>query len=165
MVMLSEDSSDVTRYADEARDNPNLKVHQMGSTPLLGVELMLALKRGEIVAVQADRPAGQNVMSVPFFGASAPLPTGPVELAMATGAPILPVFVAFDRGDRYRVVTLEPMRFEAGAEAAPGERLRAAMGQMATTLETVISRFPDQWFNFYDVWGPTVAAQEEASRA
>lgn len=151
-VMLSQDPVEVTRYADEARENPRLRVHQLGSTPMLGVELMLALKRGEIVAIQTDRPVGQRVMSTPLFGAPAALPTGPVELAMATGAPILPVFILLDGSRRYRILTREPMRFQRSDGQAPEASLRAAMSRMAAMLESVISRYPDQWFNFYDVW-------------
>jgi Kdo2-lipid IVA lauroyltransferase/acyltransferase len=164
-VMLSEDPVEVTRYADEARQNPNLRVHQMGSTPLLAVELMLALKRGEIVAIQADRPVGQRVMSASLFGAPTSLPTGPVELAMATGAPILPVFILLDRSRRYRILTREPMRFQRFERGTPEESMRAAMSQMAAMLESVISRYPDQWFNFYDVWPTTAPPLSEPPHA
>ena len=152
VVMLSEDPAEVTRFAEEARDNPGLRVHQMGSTPLLAVELMLALKRGEMVAVQADRPVGQNHLWVPLFGEPTPLPTGPVELAMATGAPVLPVFIVLETGGRYRILAREPMRFRREEGGQEGEALRAAMGRMASMMESVIARYPDQWFNFYDVW-------------
>ncbi|HEV8375287.1 MAG TPA: lysophospholipid acyltransferase family protein [Candidatus Polarisedimenticolia bacterium] len=160
VVILEEDSREVGRYAEKARSNPNLRVHRMGSTPLLALELMLALKRGEVVAIQVDRAAGQSVMTVPFFGEPAPLPTGPVELAMASGAPILPVFIVFDRGRRYRIVTMEPMYFKRGGGSE--ETLPLAMRRMAAMLESVIRRYPDQWFNFYDVWrSPAGDASEE----
>ncbi len=164
-VMLSQDPVEVTRYADEARQNPHLRVHQMGSTPLLAVELMLALKRGEIVAVQTDRPVGQNVMSVPLFGASTLLPTGPVELASATGAPILPVFILLDRSRRYRILTREPMRFQRSESETPEASMRSAMARMAAMLESVITQYPDQWFNFYDVWTRPVTLEGESRHA
>ena len=164
-VMLNQDPTEVTRYAEEARQNPKLRVHQMGSSPLLAVELMLALKRGEIVAIQIDRPVGQNTMSVPLFGASTLLPTGPVELASATGAPILPVFVLLDGSRRYRILTREPMRFQRAERGASEASMRSAMGRMAAMLESVISQYPEQWFSFYDVWTPTAAAEGESSHA
>lgn len=159
VVMLSEDPAEVTRYADEARAMPNLKVHQTGGSPLLAVELMAALKRGEFVAIQADRPAGGNVMTVDLFGAPTRLPAGWAQLAMATGAPVLPIFVLFDRGDRYRVLTLPPFRFNgSGREQRRGgaseDALREPMRRLAAMMETVVASYPDQWFNFYDVWDP-----------
>jgi Kdo2-lipid IVA lauroyltransferase/acyltransferase len=159
VVILDENASEVARYVEKVRDNPNLRIHRMGTTPMLALELMLALKRGEIVAIQVDRAAGQSVMSVPFFGDPAPLPTGPVELAIASGAPVLPVFIVFDRGDRYRILTMESMVFEKDA-ARPQEQLGQAMCRMAGMLESAIRRYPDQWFSFYDVWLPAPGVTE-----
>jgi lauroyl/myristoyl acyltransferase len=165
VVMLREDPAEVRRYAEEARDNPTLRAHPMGA-PMLGVELMLALKRGELVALQTDRSAGPNVVTVPFFGAPAALPTGPVELAMATSAPILPIFILFGRGRRYRLITGEPLRFERGRKGDT-RALEDAMRRVAAMMESIISRYPDQWFSFYDYWkaSPPAAGTQEDSHA
>jgi KDO2-lipid IV(A) lauroyltransferase len=162
VVMLSEDAAEVTRYADEARSVSNVEVHQMGRSPLLGVELMTRLLRGELVAIQADRPVGHSVMMTQFFGAPASLPTGPVQLAMATGAPLLPVFVLFGKGRRYRLHTLAPMRFERPRAEETDRSLREAMGRMTGMMESVITRYPDQWFNFYDIWPASQATAQSA---
>jgi len=152
VVMLNEDPEEVRRFADEARAFPNLSVHQMGSSPLLGVELMTRLTHGEFVAIQADRPVGQNVIVTEFFGAPAPLPTGPVQLAMATGVPILPVYMLFDKGSTYRIHSLPRMHFARSGNQHSDRDLREAMERMTDMMESVISRHPDQWFNFFDVW-------------
>ena len=146
VVMLSEDEREVTRYAEAARTWKRLEVHQMGRSPLLAVQLAAALRRGEVVAVQIDRPVEPNVTLVELFGAPTALPTGPAMLGLATGAPVLPVFVVFDRGKRFRLVTLAPLRFERDAGLPP------AMRQLVLAMESIVSRYPDQWFNFYDVW-------------
>ena len=164
VVMLDDSPAAVRRFAEEARDNPSLRVHEVGS-PMLAVELMLALKRGEVVTIQTDRPVGQNVMSMPLFGAPAQLPTGPAELAIATGAPLLPVFIVFGRGQRYRVVAMPVMRFARSDAGNPETHLRSAMSRMVAMLESVIARYPDQWFNFYDVWAPPHGAEEASSDA
>jgi KDO2-lipid IV(A) lauroyltransferase len=165
VVMLSEDPEEVTRYADEARRMPGMTVHQVGENPLLAIELMLALKRGELVAVQVDRPVGKNVLSTPLFGAETPLPTGPVQLAMATGAPLVPAFILLDRRRRYRLLVLPPLYFQRPAPGREGSALREGMGRIASMMESVVARFPDQWFNFYDVWPeekPTVGGRTGA---
>jgi Kdo2-lipid IVA lauroyltransferase/acyltransferase len=152
VVMLTEDPEEVTRYADEARADPQIRVHQSGEDPLLGVELMLALKRGELVALQADRPVGRYVRRVPFFGAAAPLPAGPVQLAMATGAPLVPAFVLLDRGGRFQVRLLPAMYFSRAAAGGEEQALREGLLRVAKMMESAVARNPDQWFNFYDVW-------------
>ena len=152
VVMLSEDPREVTRYAEAARSWTRLQVHQMGESPLLAVRLMAALKRGEVVAIQIDRPAGPNVMRVDFFGAPTPLPTGPVSLALATGAPVLPVFVLFDRKDRFRLLSVPPLRFERDRTQDEVLQTERGLRRLVEVMESVVSRHPDQWFNFYDVW-------------
>lgn len=152
VVMTREEPEKVTRYASDARAGPNLRVHETGSSPLLAVELAAALRRGEVVAVQADRAVGSGLMATPFFGSEVPLPTGPVLLAMATGAPVLPAFILLERGRRYRVTTMEPLRFQRHRGVPPDSMVREAMGRVARVMESVVSRHPDQWFNFYDVW-------------
>ena len=152
VVMRNEDPEEVTCFAAEARRFPDLRVHQTGDDPLLAVDLMLALKRGEIVAIQADRPVGKSVLPTPLFGAWTPLPTGPVQLAMATGAPLVPAFIPFDRGRRYRPLLLPPLRLDRPRRGEEDRALREGMLLLARVMESVASLYPDQWFSFYDVW-------------
>lgn len=158
VVMRRDEPEAVSRLAGEARNLPGLRVHQAGDSPLLGVELMAALLRNEVVAVQADRAFGNSVLPVSFFGRQAVLPTGPVRLALATGAPILPVFTLLLPGGRFRLLALEPLRLPRprsdGIEAAVIE----AMPRLAGMMESIIAQYPDQWFNFYDVWPSAAGA-------
>jgi KDO2-lipid IV(A) lauroyltransferase len=149
VVMFHEDAQEVTRYADAARAWPKLRVHRMGSSRMLAVELAAALRRGELVAIQIDRPIGPNVVPVEFFGAVTSLPAGPVMLALATGAPVLPVFVLFDRDDRFRLVSLPPLRFERDRGE---DEIQRGLRRLVEVMESIVARYPDQWFNFYDVW-------------
>jgi lauroyl/myristoyl acyltransferase len=144
VVMMRRETEQVARYAQEARSEPGMIVHEAGSSSLLAVELMAALRRGEIVTVQMDRVVGDQGIPTPFFGTEAPLPTGPVRLAMATGAPLLPVFVLLQGRDRFRLMTLPPLRFE--------DSLQDGMRRMAGAMEQVVAQHPTQWFNFFDVW-------------
>ena len=53
--------------------------------------LLAALRRAELVAMQADRPSGgRGDAIVPFFGEPAAFPLGPFVLARATGAAVIP---------------------------------------------------------------------------
>ena len=147
VVMRREAAPEVSRYADELRAWDRLQVHELGA-PALAVTLLAALGRGEIVAIQLDRPLGAGVMRVPFFGEPAELPTGPIQLALAANAPLLPMFVLLDGVTRYRLLTLPPMRFERRGPEPLGE----GMMRLVEVMESVVARYPDQWFNFYDVW-------------
>lgn len=118
------------------------------TAPTASLALVAALRRGEIVALQGDRALGtRGDVLQPFFGAPASFPLGPFVLARAAGAPVVPAFCLLDGDRRYRIVVGPPAAVEAGGEAA-------ALGGWVRTLEAMVRRHPEQWFNFYDVWSP-----------
>jgi lauroyl/myristoyl acyltransferase len=116
------------------------------TSPVVGVELVAALRRGEVVAFQFDRAAGgRGDAPVPFFGAPARFPLGPFVMAAAAGAPVVPAFCVLGPDGRYRLHVEPALAVSRGAEV---EALRAAVA----TLERYVRAHWDQWFNFYDVW-------------
>jgi len=114
----------------------------------IGVELVAALRRGDVVALQGDRGIGtRGDVMVPFFGRLAPFPIGPFVLARAAGVPVVPAFCLLGRSHRYHVRIAAPMSVERGEE-------EAAVRTWVALLEDVVREHPTQWFNFFDVWHP-----------
>jgi KDO2-lipid IV(A) lauroyltransferase len=126
-------------------------MHFQSDDPLQGIELLDALRRGEIVAVQGDRPRmGSRSIDATLFGRPFPLPPGPAALARIAGVPLLPVFVFREGRRRYRVVfrpSIRPPR--TGDRAAD---LETAMRRVAAEVEWAIRRAPYQWFCFRRLW-------------
>jgi KDO2-lipid IV(A) lauroyltransferase len=115
--------------------------------PVAGVTLLAALRRNEVVAMQGDRGLGtRGDLALPFFGAPAAFPLGPFVLARAAGAPLLPAFCALRDDRRYAVTLGAPIRVAPEGEAA-------ALAAWVRVLEDRVRRQPEQWFNFFDVWG------------
>jgi lauroyl/myristoyl acyltransferase len=77
-------------------------MHFQSDDPLQGLELLDALRRGETVAVQGDRPrTGTRSVDGQLFGRPFPLASGPAALARAAGVQLLPVYViARTRADK-----------------------------------------------------------------
>jgi lauroyl/myristoyl acyltransferase len=116
--------------------------------PGIGVELLAALRRGEVVALQGDRALGtRGDVSIPFFGRPASFPLGPFVLARAAGVPVVPAFCLLDRGYRYTVRISAPITVGSGGE-------EAAARAWVRLLEGIVQEHPTQWFNFFDIWGP-----------
>jgi KDO2-lipid IV(A) lauroyltransferase len=116
--------------------------------PSVGIELLAALRRGEVVALQADRAIGTGGdVWVPFFGPAAPFPLGPFLLARAAGVPVVPAFCVLDRGYRYAVRIAAPITVRRGEE-------EQAAREWVAILESVVREHPTQWFNFFDAWNP-----------
>jgi lauroyl/myristoyl acyltransferase len=119
----------------------------------LGVWLRLreALLADEVVMVQGDRVMpGQRGVRVPFLSGHIEMPAGPVKLAMATGAPIVPVFTIRTGRDRFRVVIEEPMTVEPGP--VRWEHPHPALLRLAAVIERHVARYPDQWLMLHRVW-------------
>jgi hypothetical protein len=126
--------------------------------PLGRPEAMLAageaIARGGIVGLLADRAARpERMLAVPFLGAPAPFPGGPMTLAALLRAPVVLGFALRTGPRRYR------LRFEPFAEAIPLPRegreaaLAEWLARYAARLGEVCRAHPYNWFNFYDFWG------------
>jgi KDO2-lipid IV(A) lauroyltransferase len=115
------------------------------------VQLLMALRRGDVVAFQVDRGTGhRSDMRVNFFGAPVSLPGGPFVLARAAQVPVIPSFCLMRPDHRYDIYVEEAIAVERGGE-------EEALEKMVRVLEHYIAQAPDQWFNFYDVWDHAAA--------
>ena len=122
-----------------------------GVEPTLGVKLYEALTRGEVVALQGDRPRKQG-RSVPvtFLGRPYQLPAGPLALARQAGVPLVPAFV-FRTGRRaYRIRFSDPIRVPRTPDR-PGD-LETAAQQLADQIAAAVRHRPHQWFVFRELW-------------
>lgn len=128
-----------------------LYVTHFAEDPQLGMDLLDALRGGEVVALQGDRPrSGGRTVETRLFDRPFSLPVGPAALARAAGAPIVPVFVFREGRLRYRCVLRPPIRV---AQTADRQRdLREALEGFAADLQAAIRREPYQWFCFRRIW-------------
>jgi len=125
--------------------------------PLGRPEAMLAasevIARGGVVGLLADRaPSGERMVAVPFLGAEAPFPIGPMVVAALMKAPVVLGFGLWLGPRRYL------LRFEAFADridlprAAREDALRAALLRYTGRVAEICRAHPYNWFNFYDFW-------------
>ncbi|MDP9122617.1 MAG: lysophospholipid acyltransferase family protein [Acidobacteriota bacterium] len=120
--------------------------------PRLGMTLLDALRRGEIVALQGDRPRTRGrVAAATLFGKPFPLPFGPAALARAAGVPLIPVFIFRLGRRRYACDIRQPIHVAATADR--DHDVEAAMCRFAAELERAIASHPHQWFCFREIWG------------
>jgi len=130
-------------------------LHFSRDNPALGGVLLGALRRGEIVGIQGDRPVttGRSVR-VDLFGRPFDLPAGPAALARAAEVPLVPVFCFREGRRRYRLVVRPPVRVGStdGSTGDLGADLETALKQVATEIEWAIRQRPHQWFCFRDLW-------------
>ena len=104
-----------------------------------------ALRRGEIVALVADRLVDGPGLEVDFCGDRRVVPVGPAAFARRTGAPV--VFLQITRRDDasgYDLVTTTAV--------APSGTTEEVTRSIAVELAGIVRRFPEQWFVFEAAW-------------
>jgi lauroyl/myristoyl acyltransferase len=128
-----------------------LKVVDLRGGPLATIELLQALRRNEIVAIQGDRVYHpRHSAEVSFFSKPAVFPLGPFLLSQVSGAPVLPVFVVRQGWLRYRILSGDIIL--PGSSGDVDADQRAALAKAVSFLEAQVSVHYDQWMNFFDFW-------------
>ena len=152
------EAQDYIRGLIESQAGDQVTVHFAKSDDFtLATRLLTGLRRGDLVAVQGDRPrTGSRTVPCEIFGRPMKLPSGPAALCRAAEVPMLPVF-SFRSG---RLATEVVVRPPIWVERSRDQRtdLRSAMQKVAGQIEWAIRQDPYQWYCFRDLWKgmPTV---------
>jgi KDO2-lipid IV(A) lauroyltransferase len=115
-------------------------------------EALLRLKQRALVAIPFDQNQIRSFgVFVDFFGVPASTTTGPVRLAMLTGAPIIPVFLVREgESARHRIVALPEVEL-----ASTGDReadIRTNTQRCNDVFEQMVRAHPDHWIWFHKRW-------------
>ncbi|GAC1345115.1 MAG: lysophospholipid acyltransferase family protein [Candidatus Dormibacteria bacterium] len=108
------------------------------------------LRRGEVVALAIDRDLIGNGVLLPFFGSPAPIPIGIVDVAIRTGAAILPIFL-IDEGRQARAEIFPEVPYDAAAPDRGAEVLRVT-AEALRSCERIIRAHPEQWHVMSPIW-------------
>ncbi len=135
----------------EARSRSGYHVHFARRAGDLGPKLLLALRDGDIVALQGDRPARHGrTLETRLFGRPFNVPVGPAAMARAAEAPIVPVFV-YRTGRSKSKLTFRPV-ITAEKTADRDADLQRIVDRISTEVEAAIRANPFQWFCFEELW-------------
>jgi len=93
---------------------------------------------------------GLPVVTVEFFGRPAATPIGPALLARRTGAPLIPMCIAREPDDSYRVYVSEPVTLADTGDFRSD--LTVDTWAWSAVLEGWIRRYPEQWIWLHDRW-------------
>jgi lauroyl/myristoyl acyltransferase len=150
----------------EQVDNPVLRDYFARTRGALGMELLPIrgvapvlvdrIRRGEAVALVADRVIGGQGSRVELFGAPARLPAGPAVLAVETGAPMY-VLAVHRSGPGAWIGRVE--RLAVPVDGSRRARLQATLEAQVRTFERFIADAPDQWWTLlFRIWEEDGAA-------
>ena len=131
----------------------SVKVDYSTEGSALSLDLLNALRRGEIISIQGDRVV-ENVSSAKaqLFGRKVSLPSGPFVLALVVPAPIYPLFVVRTGYRKYRIIVREPIVC-ARTMRSRDEDVAEAMAKWSRVLEDMIKEHWAQWYAFTPIFG------------
>lgn len=115
-----------------------------------GSTLLSTLRSGGLVGLLCDRDIEGTGIEVDFFGERTTMPAGPATLALRTGATLCTGAVYSGPGEDHRAVVEPPL------DTTRGDSLRDDVTRLtqeiATRLEGLIRRAPEQWHVFQPLW-------------
>ena len=131
--------------------------------PLGQVDSMLrvqsSLDDGVALGILSDRTlSGDPTLRLPFLGADAEFPLGPMRLAAMLKRPVLFMSGLYLGGNRYAVHFERLADFSTLERAGRDAAIRQAVAAYAASLERHCRAAPYNWFNFFDFWRPKDAA-------
>lgn len=101
-----------------------------------------ALKRNELLALHADRVSGEGkTLELDFLNGKAKFPAGPFIMAYKFKVPITFVYAVKGSRFHYDLFATDPIT-GASSEMEIAE-------QYVRHLESMVKKYPAQWFNFY----------------
>ncbi len=120
------------------------------------------LRGGGVVAILIDRDIQRRGVEIEFCGCAAKFPTGAVDLAMRTGAVVLPGWVRREGGFKVRAVIGPPMPLVITGDA--GRDLRVNTANLLARFEKHLQQDPGQWSVLDRIWPDDIDAKPAAPR-
>jgi KDO2-lipid IV(A) lauroyltransferase len=125
------------------------------SSRVLPIQCVRHLKQGGLLGVLVDQRIKRGGVDVVFLGQSTRMTDAP---ARATGVPLVPVGIARQPDGTHRAWILPP-------EYARGRGIPELTQVLASRLETLIARAPEQWIWIHPRWEDTPRARRPALSA
>ncbi len=161
LVMAREANETTVDYVRKAREDAGVRVLLSDASVYGSFNMLRALKRNEVVAMQLDRPlGGDGARLVDFFGAPAWFQAGPIRLARLAGAPIFPVFSLRVGPRHYRIVLGTE---HSVARHATVEEMDRILTSIVAEFEQIVRLHADQWFQFAPYWPEDVVAADRTA--
>ena len=112
---------------------------------------MELLKENHIIGILSDQNvARKEGVFVDFFGRPACTGVGLAVMAMRSGAPVVPAFMARQKSGKYKLI-LKPA-VEAVCTDNYESDLQVNTQRFTKMVEDIIREYPDQYFWFHQRW-------------
>jgi predicted exporter/lauroyl/myristoyl acyltransferase len=151
VLTQAEPGAGFTEMRQQARARWGIETLVVGQDAFAFVEIIKRLQEGAVVALLVDRPPANSAVEVEFMGQSFRASIAPAELARASGAAMVPVYVVAE-GRGYSAHVLPEIAYDRRA-LGNREARRQFAGEILRAFEPVVRQYADQWYHFVAMWG------------
>ncbi len=144
-------------FGSYSRANDIRRRYQMESYPASMETVKKAvefLRQGGTVATGVDRPFPDSHFRPRFFGRPAPLPVGPVRMALRLGLPVFACGCYHGPDNHYTMWASEAIEMLKTGD--PDQDVLLNAERVLAFIERKIRQDPSQWAMFYPVWPETL---------
>ncbi len=150
VITLVEPGEGLTEMRQASRERWGIETLVIGQDAFAFVEVIKRLQEGATVALLVDRPPEASATDVELFGRPFKASIAAAELARASGAALVPVYLP-RTAQGYAAHVLPEIPYD---RAALGNReaRRELTQKILRAFEPAIRQHLDQWFHFVPVW-------------
>jgi KDO2-lipid IV(A) lauroyltransferase len=136
------------RFIEDMRRSSGLEIL---SSKRVARQVVSALRENKMVGILIDqREKRSQGVEVEFFGKKASTTPASAFFALKTGATVVPVYTIRLEGRRHRFVAEPPVELIKTGDKA--EDIRINTQRHTEVLESIVRRYPDQWFWVHRRW-------------
>jgi len=155
LVMLDAEHQRIKHYLDSVMKERNFRVIPLKDDLSHLIAIRQALDKGELIAIHGDRfLEGMKTLTAKFLGKNARFPEGPFYLALRMNAPVSFAFAMKEGNSHYHFYATPPKIYNLPkGKRISQEHLMPVLHDYIRALETMLKKYPEQWFNYYAFWG------------
>lgn len=149
IVMYDGEDKDIKKYMEEVTPDKAFKIIYIKNDISHIFKINAALAANEIVCMHADRYLPKNKkLTCEFIGEEAYFPEGPFLLALKLKVPVAYVYAFKENTMHYHFYSSALKHFS----QANGHTVQTILEDFSSGLETMVRKYPVQWFNYYNFW-------------
>ncbi|MDR2038302.1 MAG: lysophospholipid acyltransferase family protein [Bacteroidales bacterium] len=150
IVMLDAEHQRIKKYLESVTGEKSYKIIALKDDMSHTFEIGKALINKEYICFQGDRHMkGTTTLNRTFLGAPASFPAGPFQIAAHAQVPVVFFFAVRKPGRTYRFCFYIA---HVDQNMTKREITESLASQYVCSLEQVLRRYPEQWFNYYEFW-------------
>lgn len=145
IVISDQDHEEIKEFLQQFLNKDETKLIVVKEDMSHIFEIHNALSDNRIVCISGDRYLeGTKYIESELLGKKAKFPVGPFHLSARLDVPVLFVYLMREPKKHYHLYARKAKKHSKSAEDL--------LDQYTISVEKILSKYPLQWFNFYDFW-------------